>query len=241
MKCEARFKAIIFDFGGTIESDGLNWIRRFHHLYEEKNIHVPLHQFYDFIRSLDIQLINEENIRNYNLSTLVKCHIDYQLQNFDKLNLSVKPDKNFRKHIYRRFLNDTNVIIERNRPLIEKLSKLFNLGIVSNFYGNLDIVLKKYRLIKYFKVVVDSQVVGYRKPDPSIFLLAAKKLDVSPQEILFVGDSYAMDIRPTLKIGFGVVWMKHPEVDLTDPNITTIKSFPDFFDLVMDHINERYR
>ncbi len=34
-------KAIFFDFGGTLDSDGEHWLDRFYELYEEANIDLP--------------------------------------------------------------------------------------------------------------------------------------------------------------------------------------------------------
>ena len=51
------------------------------------------------------------------------------------------------------------------------------------------IVLEKTGLQKYFGVVVDSQMAGSSKPDPDIFLLAAKKLGIAPQKCLVIEDS----------------------------------------------------
>src|SRR5438876_561774 len=41
---------------------------------------------------------------------------------------------------------------------------------------------------------LDSQVVGIEKPDPRIFHLALDRLGVRPEEALFAGDIYAIDM-----------------------------------------------
>ena len=41
-----------------------------------------------------------------------------------------------------------------------------------------------------FEVIVDSAVVGLRKPDPAIYTLAARRLQLDPAAILHVGDSW---------------------------------------------------
>jgi len=53
----------------------------------------------------------------------------------------------------------------------------------------IEIVLQKSGLHKYFKVIVDSKMAGSSKPDPDIFLLAAKTLGIPPKKCLVIEDS----------------------------------------------------
>ena len=46
----------------------------------------------------------------------------------------------------------------------------------------------------YFDVVVDSALVGVEKPDPAIFQAALDALGVAPEEALYVGDLYEVDV-----------------------------------------------
>ncbi|CAG8661275.1 12463_t:CDS:2 [Ambispora leptoticha] len=43
-------------------------------------------------------------------------------------------------------------------------------------------------LYELFHVIIESSVVGLRKPDPKIFLLACERLEVSPKEVIFLDD-----------------------------------------------------
>jgi HAD superfamily hydrolase (TIGR01509 family) len=53
----------------------------------------------------------------------------------------------------------------------------------------IDLILEKARLKKYFKVIVSTQEAGKSKPAPDVFLLAASKLGVKPEQCLVVEDS----------------------------------------------------
>lgn len=53
----------------------------------------------------------------------------------------------------------------------------------------IEIILEKTGLKKYFPIVVDSQLAGSSKPEPDIFLLAAKKLGISPEKCIVIEDS----------------------------------------------------
>ena len=44
-------------------------------------------------------------------------------------------------------------------------------------------------------IIVDSTIVGVAKPDPAIFSFALDVLDVKPEHVAYVGDSYAQRRR----------------------------------------------
>ncbi len=52
-------------------------------------------------------------------------------------------------------------------------------------------ILKKVGLLSYFKVVVDGNNVTKAKPDPEVFLLAAKDIGVAPTECVVFEDALA--------------------------------------------------
>lgn len=68
------------------------------------------------------------------------------------------------------------------------------LGIVSNSDGRVEQALAEAGLREYFDVVIDSSLAGIEKPDPAIFLAALDALGVAPDEALYVGDLYEVDI-----------------------------------------------
>jgi len=59
----------------------------------------------------------------------------------------------------------------------------------SSFPEIIELILVKSDLKKYFRVIVSGEEAGKSKPAPDIFLLAAKKLGVSPENCLVVEDS----------------------------------------------------
>ena len=98
--------------------------------------------------------------------------------------------------------------VEDARPTLELLYDKYPMVLVSNFYGNVETVLADFDLRKYFKSIVESAVVGVRKPDPRIFSLGVEALGLQPENVLVVGDSYAKDIVPAESIGCKVAWLK---------------------------------
>jgi len=53
-----------------------------------------------------------------------------------------------------------------------------------------DIILRKTQLLTFFKTVVCGDDVMHSKPDPDIFLLAAKRLGIAPEQCLVIEDSH---------------------------------------------------
>ena len=80
--------------------------------------------------------------------------------------------------------------------------------LVSNFYGNVQAVLSDFGLLEYFDDIIESAVVGVRKPDPAIFGLGVDKLGLPGSSIVVIGDSYTKDIVPAAKNGCQTIWLK---------------------------------
>ena len=70
-------------------------------------------------------------------------------------------------------------------------------------------------LAESFDLLVDSHLVGFRKPDPAIFRHALERLGVEAGEAVFVGDSYAHDALAARDAGMRAVLLDpldlHPE------------------------------
>lgn len=85
----------------------------------------------------------------------------------------------------------------------------YRLGIVSNTFVPgfvLDRHLRKLDLLRFFPVRVYSCDVQYRKPDPRIFHIALRRLGITPEQAVFVGDSYDADVRGSESAGLIPVW-----------------------------------
>jgi len=92
--------------------------------------------------------------------------------------------------------------------LKETLSTLramgLKLGIVSNTFVNKDSLqrhLAQVGILDYFPVQLYTCDFPYRKPDPRIFLDAARQIGVEPGRILFVGDRLDTDIKGSIAAG----------------------------------------
>ena len=100
-------------------------------------------------------------------------------------------------------------LLHENKQVLEYLKQAgYPMVLVSNFYGNINQVLKDAEIDGYFKDVIESAVVGVRKPNPAIFALGVCALDLPASQVLVVGDTYGKDIIPAHKLGCHTLWIK---------------------------------
>lgn len=100
-------------------------------------------------------------------------------------------------------------LLHENKQVLEHLKQAgYPMVLVSNFYGNINQVLKDSEIDGYFKDVIESAVVGVRKPNPAIFALGVCALDLPASQVLVVGDTYGKDIIPAHKLGCHTLWIK---------------------------------
>jgi putative hydrolase of the HAD superfamily len=94
------------------------------------------------------------------------------------------------------------------RPVVEELAKKYKLVLVSNFYGNIQTILNDFNLMSYFADIIESSVVGVRKPNPAIYQLGVDAMGYNADQVLVVGDSFSKDMVPAKKVGCKAIWLK---------------------------------
>ncbi len=58
-----------------------------------------------------------------------------------------------------------------------------------------------------FDSFIDSHLCGFEKPDPRIFECALRSLGVTPQQSLYVGDIYSIDLVGAQRSGMAAILM----------------------------------
>jgi putative hydrolase of the HAD superfamily len=91
---------------------------------------------------------------------------------------------------------------------LEWLYAKYPLVMVSNFYGNLATVLTGFGIRNYFREVIESSVVGVRKPSPAIYALGVQALHLPAGDCVVIGDSYTKDMVPGKEAGCQTIWLK---------------------------------
>ncbi len=88
-----------------------------------------------------------------------------------------------------RYIYHEDVLNENLIAVVKKLKERFKIALLSNNNKEYcEEYLFRPGLDKFFDIMVISYQVGYRKPAPEIYQILIKKLNLRPEEILFVDD-----------------------------------------------------
>ncbi len=173
-------RAILFDFGGTLDGPS-HWLDRFLANYCASGLSLSRDELDSAYTYATRRAYDDsERLREYGLARLVQYLVGAQ---FDWL-------------------------LEKG-PL-EVRGVLGSLGVVSNFYGNLDHVLAEARIAELLGAVADSTRLGFFKPDVRIFKEALRQLAVAPGDAVMVGDSLDKDCAPARSLGLKTIWVRDP-------------------------------
>ncbi len=80
-------------------------------------------------------------------------------------------------------------LLEENIKIIEKLKENYSLVILSNASREQINFLKKREVYEFFSEVIFSSDVGFKKPEKEFFEIALTKLNVRPEDTVFIDDS----------------------------------------------------
>jgi FMN phosphatase YigB (HAD superfamily) len=193
--------AVLFDFGGTLDADGRPWCDRFYDGYRAVGGRLPLVEFREQFVHSDRLLARQPGIGSFGFGRMVAAQVELLREllpdgpGLDAASWSAG------------FIRGTQQVVARNRPVLEQLSEKFELGLVSNFTGNLLPCLEELGLRSCFAVVFDSAVVGCRKPDARLFQAAFAALEQPAERCWMVGDNPFTDIEPAARLGCATCWL----------------------------------
>ncbi|HET7910432.1 MAG TPA: HAD family hydrolase [Pseudolabrys sp.] len=205
----APIKTLLFDFGGTLDADGVAWKERFHALYRAQGLNLDGEAFAPAFHAADDPLVGGLP-STMDLSGTVHALTANLESELARRAGNGSGDRG--RRIAAGFLSEAVATFERNRPMLEALSERYRLGIVSNFYGNLEAVCESAGLCSFFEVMVDSHCVGAEKPDPAIFRAALDRLAATPEETVFIGDSLRRDREGARRLGMRFIWVAPQDV-----------------------------
>jgi len=206
-----KIKGIIFDYGGTIDSNGMHWSEVIWNAYRSAGVPVSKDSFREAYVYGERYLASHKIIQpGHNFYELLKIKITIQVQYLIDKHLLEDNDKtlSYALVISGQCYNFVRNLIDKEKHLFTALQKLYPMVLVSNFYGNIKAVLEDFNLSTFFDNIIESAVVGVRKPDPEIFVLGIKSLGFNASEVIVIGDSYTKDIIPAAKAGCHTIWLK---------------------------------
>ena len=207
-------KGYIFDFGGTLDTNGCHWGKFIWHAYERNGVPVNWEQFREAYVYAERYLGRTDAVKPIDtfrnvLNMKLRLEMTYLVTKgywygdaleVERMHAAVLTD------LYSRVTG----LVENGRQVLEYLKPKYPLVLCSNFYGNLNTVLDEFHLNGIFQDIVESAAVGIRKPDVRIYELALKTFGGkdAAAEVVVVGDSVKNDIRPAQELGCQTVWLR---------------------------------
>lgn len=204
----SEIKGLIFDYGGTLDTGGCHWGKMIWHAYEYCRVPVGEVLFRDAYVFAERELARNPIIKpdftfHQTLSAKIRIEMEY---------IEGKQEGFVASHWYEAVVEHlyaaTKAETQRSSEVLKVLKERYPMVLVSNFYGNIATVLAEFGFDGIFQHIVESAVVGVRKPDPRIFTLGVEALGMQASEVLVVGDSYDKDIVAASKAGCHTVWIK---------------------------------
>ena len=194
-------KGYIFDYGGTLDTGGQHWGKVLWHAYERQQVPVTEAQFREAYVHAERMLgknpiIQPDFTFRRTLEEKVRIEMDY-------LGLT-----DYGKTVVNDLYERTKTETAHSVKVLQALRKRYPMVLVSNFYGNIAVVLHEFGFEGIFCEIIESAVVGVRKPDSRIFSLGVEALGLPACEVVVVGDSMDKDIIPATKAGCQTVWFK---------------------------------
>jgi len=135
-----------------------------------------------------------------------------------------------KEEIYRKLFASTITPVP---GLVDLLKGLKEKGIKiavgsSGMRANVEFVLDKCGISQYFDAIADGDMITRAKPDPEVFLLAAKLLGLAPSDCLVLEDSFA-GVEAARRAGMKVVVLattysqsEHKDYDLIIDDFTQV-------------------
>lgn len=208
----------IFDYGGTLDTGGCHWGKVLWHAYEQCEPHIKEEEFRQAYVYAERTLGKNPIIKpDFTFYQTLKSKLQLQYRHLAGLGLTVEGGDKLLDMVYTQTKQHTRHSVEVLKEL--KATKT-PMVLVSNFYGNIGVVLHEFGFDGLFDHIIESAVVGVRKPDPKIFQMGVQALGLEPGEVVVVGDSMDKDIVPAHSIGCQTVWFRgEPWAD--EPQDTT--------------------
>ena len=192
-----KYKAIIWDFGGVITSSPFEAFNQF----EEAN---------DLPKDI-IRTINSENPDTNAWAKFESNSITIDV--FNDLFLKEAKAKGFDIK-GRDIIKLLKGSIRKNMvSFLRELKSDFKLGCITNNVKssseeNNDNETKE--VMSLFDHVIESSIVGIRKPNPEIYMMSCDALKVSPDQCIYL-DDLGINLKPARELGMTTIKVIHPE------------------------------
>jgi len=215
-----NIKAILLDFGGTLDSDGKDWYDQFHEISCSQGMRLGRQAFQELAREAGRNIYRHDDIKRLGHEDTVR-RLMAEIRKLLPAAEPMEPDA-----AADAFLDRCRPWLNRNVEVVRHLAQRFRLGVLSNNWGNAEGWCREYGYLPYLETVVDSGLVGVSKPEPGIFEVALERLDLSPATVAYVGDKLEVDMAGAKGAGLRTVWVRHERCPAADHDGTVDFAIP---------------
>jgi putative hydrolase of the HAD superfamily len=203
---------IFFDLDHTLWDFERNSALTFKKIFELNDLDISLDAF------LAVYIpINLEYWKLYREEKISKEALRYQRLKRSMTSLSIDINDtviNTLSEDYITYLPSSNHLFPGTLDILDYLKKSYNLHMITNGFREVQrLKMQSSKIDEYFKVVVDSESVGVKKPNPKIFDFALNEAKVRATNAVMIGDSIEADIQGAQAIGMHTIYF--------DPNISS--------------------
>ncbi len=211
--------ALLFDFGGTLDVPGSHWLDRFLAHYLAAGMRLTREQLDPaFAYATTMGYREGAAMHDRGLGELIRFLIDLQIEYLSShgsedvrsqlSGLATTGRARLMERISTDFIDQSTCGLAESREVLSILASRFRLGVISNFYGNLDRILTDAGMRNLFATVIDSARLGVFKPERRIFEAALEALAIQPEQAAMIGDSLDKDCLPARSLGMKTVLMR---------------------------------
>jgi putative hydrolase of the HAD superfamily len=191
-------RAVFFDLDGTL-------------LNRDESVRIFIERQYDRLNKLVGHIPKEKYVARFieldNRGYVWKDKVYQQL--VDEFNIADITWEELLQDYISEFKNTCVPFPNLIRMLEELKSNHLKLGMITNGYGKFQMDnIKVLGIDKYFDTILISEWEGIKKPDPQIFIRALEKLNVLPNESIFVGDHPVIDVKAAQNVGMKGIWKR---------------------------------
>ena len=243
-------RALIFDFGGTLDGNGIHWLERAYQFIRERHPEITREAFdkADKATITEFALGDASHEWSYQDGSMLpvgavaseyaaRCTLRETAEAiaagiYQRLGLSEK----MRDAYVEWFCTGAAENLAENRRWLETLHGTYQLAVISNNFGNTRGWCDEYGLTPLLGAIIDSTVLGIAKPDARIFEAALLELGVTPAKAIYIGDSYTADMIGGKNAGMWTAWLVGnqdktcPDPTMVDVRLSHLHELTDFLD-----------
>ncbi|MCU1372028.1 MAG: HAD-superfamily hydrolase, phosphatase [Ilumatobacteraceae bacterium] len=98
---------------------------------------------------------------------------------------------------------------------VARIAERCKTGLLTNNVVGMDPSGAIAEVLRHFDVVIESSVVGVRKPDPAFYELACERLAIDPSDAVFL-DDLGINLKPARALGMTTIKVVDPAVALAE-------------------------